>query len=87
MCIYAALWGFFLISKAFTWQMPSNYSISASHDGHHFMTTDNQPFFWQADTAWLLFDRLNMTEAEQYLDDRSSKGFNVILAVALSQLG
>jgi hypothetical protein len=67
--------------------MPSNYPIAASHDGHHFKTTNNQPFIWQADTAWLLFDRLNMTEAEQYLDDRASKGFNMILAVGLSQLG
>lgn len=87
MRIGACLRGFVLLSNALAWKMPSDYPISASHDGHHFMTTNNQPFIWQADTAWLIFDRLNMTEAEEYFDDRASKGFNMILATALSQLG
>jgi hypothetical protein len=87
MRISTGLWCFVFLSNALAWEMPSNYPILASHDGHHFMTTNGQQFFWQADTAWLLFDRVNMTEAEEYLDDRASKGYNMILAVALSQLG
>ena len=56
-------------------------------DNHRFLqTADNQPFFWQADTGWELFHRLNRAEATLYLRDRASKGFNVVQAVALSEL-
>src|SRR5262249_12765648 len=39
------------------------------------------------DTAWELFHRLNREEATLYLTNRSQKGFTVIQAVVLSQLG
>lgn len=44
------------------------------------------PFFYLGDTAWELFHRLTREEAEQYLQDRASKGFTVIQAVALAEL-
>lgn len=87
MLVFYRFWGLVLLSTAFAWNMPSDYPIAASHDGHHFITTNNQPFIWQADTAWLLFVRLNMTEVEEYLNDRASKGFNMILTVGITQLG
>lgn len=87
MFLLASLCSIVLLSSGFAWKMPSSYPIIASHDGHHFITTDSQPFIWQADTAWLLFVRLNMTEVEEYLDDRASKGFNMILTVGITQLG
>jgi hypothetical protein len=43
------------------------------------------PFFWQADTAWEIFHRLNYTEIEYYLDDRTSKGFNVIYGAIFAE--
>lgn len=48
---------------------------------------DGSPFFYLADTAWELFHRLNREEAEFYLNNRCAKGFTVIQAVALAELG
>ena len=45
-----------------------------------------EPFFWQGDTAWELFHRLNRSEVVHYLDDRKAKGFNVIMTVAIPEL-
>jgi hypothetical protein len=51
------------------------------------MYEDGKPFFYLGDTAWELFHRLNLEEAEQYLENRAQKGFTVIQAVVLAQLG
>ena len=51
---------------------------------HHFLQhEDGTPFFWQGDTAWLLFSKLDRAETERYLEDRRSKGFNVIQVMVL----
>jgi hypothetical protein len=47
---------------------------------------DGSPFFYLGDTAWELFDRLNLEEAQHYLNDRAAKGFTVIQAVAMAEL-
>jgi Protein of unknown function (DUF4038) len=52
-------------------------------NGHFLMTEAGKPFFWLGDTGWLLFSKLNRTEADQYLEDRRRKGFNVIQAMLL----
>ncbi|MFZ4507799.1 MAG: DUF4038 domain-containing protein, partial [Fimbriimonas sp.] len=46
---------------------------------------DGKPFFWLGDTAWELFHRLSREEVIHYLDNRKSKGFTVIQAVALAE--
>lgn len=43
------------------------------------------PFFYLADTAWELFHRCTLGEAEVYLRDRAAKGFTVIQAVVLAE--
>ncbi len=48
---------------------------------------DGAPFFYLGDTAWELFHRLNFEEAQDYLHNRAAKGFTVIQAVALAELG
>ncbi|MBZ0304110.1 MAG: glycoside hydrolase family 140 protein [Anaerolineae bacterium] len=48
---------------------------------------DGTPFFYLGDTAWELFHRLNREEAQFYLSNRAAKGFTVIQAVALAELG
>lgn len=48
---------------------------------------DGTPFFYLGDTAWQLFHRLNREEADLYLADRAGKGFTVIQAVVLAELG
>lgn len=47
---------------------------------------DGAPFFWLGDTAWELFHRTTLEEAEVYLENRRQKGFTVIQAVALAEL-
>ena len=60
--------------------------ITISENRHYLQTADGRPFFYQGDTAWELFHRLTREEADLYLKDRASKGFNVIQAVALAEL-
>jgi len=43
---------------------------------------DKKGFFWMADTAWMMIHRLTKDEMVTYLEDRSKKGFNVILTTA-----
>ncbi|PSR80799.1 hypothetical protein BD289DRAFT_54814 [Coniella lustricola] len=69
------------------WRVPSEYAVQPSADGRFLQDASGDAFFWQADTAWLLFHRLNQSEADFYLSDRASKGFTVILAVGFTQIG
>lgn len=52
--------------------------LKISENQRYFVTGDNEPFFWLGDTAWLLFKNLDREEAENYLENRKQKGFNVI---------
>jgi len=60
--------------------------LKVSENQRFLVTTDGRPFFWLGDTAWELFHRLNRDEADRYLQDRATKGFTVIQAVALAEL-
>lgn len=55
-------------------------------EGRSFYDGDSQPFFWTACTAWELFHKLTLPEAERYLRNRAEKGFNVVQAVAVCEL-
>ncbi|MFD1771982.1 glycoside hydrolase family 140 protein [Sphingobacterium suaedae] len=57
--------------------------LQVSENGRYLTTEKGEPFFWLGDTGWLLFNKLNRAEADQYLDDRKNKGFNVIQAMVL----
>ncbi len=59
--------------------------ITISENRHFLQYEDGSPFFYLGDTAWELFHRTTREEADLYLEDRASKGFNVIQAVALSE--
>lgn len=61
-------------------------TLQVSPNGHYLQYADGKPFFYLGDTAWELFHRLNREEADQYLDNRAGKGYNVIQAVALSEV-
>ena len=60
--------------------------LQVSENQQYFINENGKPFFWLGDTAWELFHRLDREEADQYLEDRASKGFMVIQAVALAEL-
>jgi hypothetical protein len=57
--------------------------ISVNH--RFLMYADGTPFFYLGDTAWELFHRLSLRDAERYLEDRRKKHFSVIQAVVLAE--
>ena len=60
--------------------------LKVSDNGHYLQTADGKPFFYQGDTAWELFHRPNREEVDIYIKNRADKGYNVIQAVALSEV-
>jgi hypothetical protein len=59
--------------------------LKVSDNRRFLVHEDGSPFFYLGDTAWELFHRLNADEAALYLQDRASKRFTVIQAVALGE--
>ncbi len=60
--------------------------ITVSANGHFLITEHGEPFFWLADTAWELFQRLDREETALYLETRRQQGFNVIQVVTATEL-
>jgi len=60
--------------------------LKVSENRRFLVHADGAPFFWQGDTAWELFHRLDREEAEAYLENRRMKRFTVLQAVALAEL-
>lgn len=52
--------------------------LGVSENGRYLRHADGTPFFWLADTAWLLPERLDRDEAARYLADCARAGFNVV---------
>ncbi|MCA9836237.1 MAG: glycoside hydrolase family 140 protein [Trueperaceae bacterium] len=61
--------------------------LKVAANQRHLAFADDTPFFYLGDTAWELFHRLNLEEAKHYLGNRAAKGFTVIQAVVLAELG
>lgn len=64
---------------------PNLEHLRVSDDSRTLVTASGRPFFWLGDTAWELFHRCTLAEAELYLENRRRKGFTVIQAVALAE--
>jgi len=64
-----------------------NVKFKISPNGRYFVDQNGKPFFYLGDTCWLLFQRLNHEELDEYLKDRAAKGFTVIQAYVLRGLG
>ena len=47
---------------------------------------DGTPFFWLADTGWLLPERLNRDEAAFYLQQCGEAGFNVVMVQVMNDV-
>jgi hypothetical protein len=88
--MYAHLWSAaFLIAiflaGAADAQAPARLRVS---ENRRFLEdASGRPFFYLGDTAWQLFHRLNREEADLYLRNRAAKGFTVVQAVLLAELG
>lgn len=52
--------------------------LQVSPDGHFLQHADGTPFFYLADTAWMLVSKMTAEEARQLFADRAAKGFTVI---------
>ena len=61
--------------------------LRVTANGRSLEYEDGTPFFYLGDTAWQLLHRLNREEADRYLNNRAAKGFTVVQAVALAELG
>lgn len=60
--------------------------LTVSPGGRSLMWEDGTPFFYLADTAWELAQRLDRHEVRDYLHVRRDQRFNAIQVVALSEL-
>ncbi|WP_027087616.1 DUF4038 domain-containing protein [Cohnella panacarvi] len=58
--------------------------LQVSDNGRYLVTSSGEPFFWLADTAWELIQRLTRIEADTYLTNVAEQGFNVVQVTALS---
>lgn len=61
-------------------------TLKISENKRFFTDQNGEPFFWLADTGWLLFNRLTREEADRYLTDRQQKGFNVVQVMVVQAL-
>lgn len=62
------------------------HQLKISSNGRFFTDENGKPFFWLGDTGWLLFGKLTREEANQYLEDRKQKGFNVIQVMVVHSM-
>ncbi|CAN5483677.1 hypothetical protein BH11ARM2_BH11ARM2_07700 [soil metagenome] len=58
--------------------------VSSRHP-HRLEGADGRPFFLLGDTAWELFHRLTLDEADAYLAVRAEQGFNQVWAALLAE--
>lgn len=58
--------------------LQTNGALTVSSDGHNLTYADGSPFFWLGDTVWDAPLRATESEWQQYLRDRTSKGFSVV---------
>jgi len=61
-------------------------SVAVAPGGHFFQREDGSPFFWLADVAWLLFNKLDEAGVRRLFEDRAGKGFTVIQTVIFRDL-
>ncbi|MEZ5400593.1 MAG: glycoside hydrolase family 140 protein [Bryobacteraceae bacterium] len=71
----------FLAFSATLAAAPLPLQISPNH--RYLQTSGGKPFFWLADTGWLLFHKLTREESVRYLDTRQAQGYNVIQVMVL----
>ncbi len=68
-----------LLSATAVCELPwSNGKLILSKNRHFLQHENGKPFFWQADIAWLLLQRMSREEMKQYFENRKAKGFNVV---------
>ena len=54
------------------------FPLKVTENRRHLVDRWGTPFFYNADTAWLLFNKLSEAEAAEYLAARRAQGFNAV---------
>ncbi len=65
---------------------PWEYGTLKVAEDHRHLVNGDKPFFWLADTAWLLCQQATEEEAQIFLKNRAEKGFTVIQSVLIHML-
>jgi hypothetical protein len=65
---------------------PKPTRLQVSPNGRFLQYADGTPFFYLADTAWMLPNKLTDEEARRLFADRSAKGFTVIQSLIFRDL-
>lgn len=60
--------------------------LKVSKNDKYLITEQGDPFLWLGGTGWEMIHRLKKQEIDEYLSDRSEKGFTVIQTVVLAEL-
>jgi len=55
-----------------------NGRLTVSPDGRYLRHENGEPFFWLANTGWLLPERLTREEADFFLERCRETGYNVV---------
>ncbi len=66
------------LSAGTTENPTATFPLTVSENGRLLLDATGKPFFYNADTAWMLFLKLNPAEAEEYMALRMTQGFNAI---------
>jgi len=62
----------------------AHFPFHPSANGRYLVDSNNKPFFYQADTPWLIFTNLNEKDMGELMDIRIRQGFDVIQTMALT---
>lgn len=57
--------------------------LKVSENKRFLVTESGQPFFWLADTGWMLFQKLDREEVDKYFENRAAQQFSAVLAHVL----
>jgi len=63
------------------------FPLKASENRRYLVDQRGTPFFYQADTPWLLFTKLTETEAKDYMARRKEQGFTALQVMLTGFLG
>lgn len=57
----------------------TTFPVKVSTDGRYLVDSTGKPFRVQGDGGWEMFNELTLSDVQQYLDDRQSRGVNAII--------
>ncbi len=86
-CIFITFIALVPLIQAADTTMDVKFPLRASANGRYLVDAGDKPFFYQADTPWMLLFQLSLPEAEVFLADRKAKGFSALQIMMTGFLG